>query len=134
MNCYFRIDPYICFMNKAQFNKQVALKWIAAFNEHDLEKLLGLYAEVAVHYSPKLKIRKPETNGWISGKYELRAWWKDAFSRLPSLQYKLENLIIEDDQIVMEYQRKVEKEPDMLIAEILEVQDGLIVKSRVYHG
>lgn len=34
----------------------------------------------------------------------------------------------------MEYTRKVEKEPDMLVAEVLEIKDGLIIASRVYHG
>jgi hypothetical protein len=34
----------------------------------------------------------------------------------------------------MEYIRKVKGEEDMLIAEVLEIQNGLIVASRVYHG
>jgi hypothetical protein len=34
----------------------------------------------------------------------------------------------------MEYIRKVDGEDDMLVAEILEVKNGLIVASRVYHG
>ena len=121
-------------MNKSGFNRQVALDWINAFNEHDLDKLLGLYAEDAIHYSPKLKIRQPETNGRVSGKSALKAWWADAFNRLPSLHYKLENLIADDQQVLMEYLRKVNGEPDMMIAEILVIENGLIIRSRVYHG
>jgi hypothetical protein len=34
----------------------------------------------------------------------------------------------------MEYIRRVAGEPDMLIAEVLEIKDGKIVASRVYHG
>jgi hypothetical protein len=121
-------------MNKKDINKQVALNWIKAFNEHDLEQLLALYAEDAAHFSPKLKIRQPETKGWIKGKPALRNWWADAFNRLPLLQYQLENLIINDQQILMEYLRKVNTEPDMMVAEILEIEGNLIAKSRVYHG
>ncbi len=121
-------------MDNKAFNKQIALDWIDAFNKHDLGQLLNLYAQDALHFSPKLKIRKPETKGWISGKTALRIWWNDAFERLPSLQYKLQNLIIDDTQLLMEYQRVVEGEEDMMVAEILEIKDGLIVKSRVYHG
>lgn len=121
-------------MNRIDLNKQIALTWINAFNEHDLEKLLGLYSEDAVHFSPKLKVKHPETNGRIAGKPLLRSWWADAFSRIPSLQYQLENLIINDSQVLMEYLRKAAAEPDMMIAEILEVEDGLIVRSRVYHA
>ena len=74
------------------YNKQIATKWFAAFNEHNLENLLSLYDDNAQHYSPKLKIRLPETNGLIKGKQALREWWKDAFDRLPSLKYEVVTL------------------------------------------
>ena len=67
----------------AQQNKQIAMHWFEAFNEHDLEKLLALYHNDAEHFSPKLKIRLPETQGLIRGKAALRSWWQDAFDRLP---------------------------------------------------
>jgi ketosteroid isomerase-like protein len=121
-------------MNKSTNNKEIALKWIDAFCKHDLEYLLELYAETAIHFSPKLKARQPETNGWIRGKAALKTWWADAFNRLPSLQYELQNLIIDDTQVLMEYKRRVDGEPDMMIAEVLEIKEGLIVQSRVYHG
>ena len=118
----------------AQHNISIAQKWFAAFNEHDLEKLLGLYDNSAAHYSPKLKIRQPETNGMVHGKATLRAWWKDAFDRLPTLNYTPTTLTANNDRVFMEYMRHVEHEPDMLVAEVLEIKDGLIIASRVYHG
>ncbi len=121
-------------MDKTANNKETALKWIDAFCKHDLEHLLELYAETAIHFSPKLKARQPETNGWIRGKPALKNWWADAFNRLPSLQYELKNLIIDDNRILMEYLRRVDDEPDMMIAEVLEIKESLIVQSRVYHG
>lgn len=121
-------------MNNIERNKKIALNWISAFNEHDLEKLLALYSEDAVHFSPKLKIRQPETGGWVAGKAALRNWWAGAFERLPSLHYQLENLIVNDDQLLMEYVRKVDGEPEMMVAEILEIENSQIVRSRVYHG
>lgn len=114
--------------------KAIALQWFDAFNKHDLEALLVLYHADARHFSPKLKIRKPETNGWINGKIALREWWKDAFERLPDLHYSLNVLTADNEQVFMEYVRKVSGEPDMLVAEVLEVKEGLIVVSRVYHG
>ena len=38
---------------------------------------VALYADDAVHVSPKLRAQKPETEGKIRGKAELRAWWAD---------------------------------------------------------
>lgn len=118
----------------AQQNKQIATKWFEAFNEHNLEKLLSLYHEEARHYSPKLKVRQPETRGFIEGKAALRAWWQDAFDRLPSLTYEVVKLTADDAQVFMEYTRYVDGEAPLSVGEVLEIQDGLIVYSRVYHG
>ncbi len=118
----------------AQNNKQIATKWFEAFNAHDLEKLLSLYNDNAKHYSPKLKIRMPETQGLIKGKQALREWWQDAFDRLPTLQYEVVKLTADEDQVFMEYIRRVDGEDDLSVGEVLQIDNGLIVFSRVYHG
>ena len=115
-------------------NLSIAHLWFEAFNAYNLEKLLSLYDDEAQHYSPKLKIRHPETNGFISGKAALRAWWQNSFDSLPTLQYKVTSLTSNSDRVFMEYVRSVENEDDMLVAEILEIRDGKIIASRVYHG
>ena len=118
----------------AQQNQSIAFKWFEAFNLHNLEQLLSLYDDSAEHFSPKLKIRKPETNGLIKGKNELRIWWQDAFDRLPTLHYKVTSLTANSDRVFMEYIRQVKNEEDMLVAEVLDIRDGKIIFSRVYHG
>jgi limonene-1,2-epoxide hydrolase len=118
----------------AEQNKQIANAWFAAFNEHDLEKLLKLYHDAAKHYSPKLKVRQPETGGFIEGKDALRSWWKDAFDRLPTLRYEVMKLTADKEQVFMEYIRHVAGEEDLRVGEVLQVKEGLIVFSRVYHG
>ncbi len=115
-------------------NKQIANQWFDAFNAHHLENLLSLYAENAKHYSPKLKARLPETKGLIEGKDVLRNWWQDAFERLPSLRYELIQLTADDQQVLMEYTRHVAGEVDLAVAEVLQIEKGRIVFSRVYHG
>ncbi|MPS73779.1 MAG: nuclear transport factor 2 family protein [Chryseobacterium sp.] len=114
--------------------KNIANLWFKAFNEQNLYDLLDLYDESAQHYSPKLKAREPETNGLIKGKETLRRWWKDCFERLPTLKYQVNKLTADSRQVFMEYTRKVEGEEDMEIGEVLEIKDGRIVFSRVYHG
>ena|SRR6218665_1778037 len=122
-------------MSTASLNEKIAGQWFAAFNNHQLENLLALYDEQAAHYSPKLKIRQPESNGLVSGKQALRAWWQDAFERLPELHYEVTSLTANTGRVFMEYIRKVPGEADMLVAEVLEInQNGLIIASRVYHG
>ncbi len=117
-----------------QQNIEIATKWFQAFNDHNLEQLLALYHNEAEHYSPKLKIRKAETNGLVKGKTELRAWWQDSFDRLPTLSYKPTTFTANEQRVFMEYVRSVDTDADMLVGEVLEIADGLIVASRVYHG
>jgi ketosteroid isomerase-like protein len=112
----------------------IAHQWFSAFNAHDLERLLALYADDAQHYSPKLKIRQPETEGLITGKDALRRWWQDSFDRLPSLKYEPQKFIADDSSVFMEYSRYVDGEKPMTVGEVLEIKDGLIVASRVYHS
>ncbi len=121
-------------MNHQEDLTSIALKWFAAFNAHNLEDLLTLYHENARHYSPKLKLRHPETNGIIVGRPALRAWWQDAFERMPQLHYHMIALTANEDRVFMEYIRQVPGEEDMNVAEVLEIEQGRIISSKVYHG
>lgn len=112
----------------------IAQRWFNAFNEHNLEKLLALYDDNARHYSPKLKARNPETKGLIIGTNALRIWWKDSFERLPSLKYVPQRFIADDSNVFMEYTRYVDGEENLAVGEVLEIKNGLIISSRVYHG
>jgi ketosteroid isomerase-like protein len=114
--------------------KAIANQWMEHFNDRNLDGLLDLYHPQATHYSPKLKQRQPETNGLIQGKEALRGWWQDAFTRLPTLYYDLERLTASDDRVLMEYKRQLRGEADLLVAEVLRIDSGLIIESRVYHG
>ncbi len=113
---------------------EIAKAWLKAFNDHDLEALLSLYADDAEHFSPKLKLRHPETNGLIRGKEAMKSWWQDAFDRLRTLQYIEKTTTADQQKVFMEYTRKVDGDEDMSVAEILEVRNGKIEFSRVYHG
>jgi ketosteroid isomerase-like protein len=115
-------------------NRSIALSWFEAFNAHNLEQLLQLYHDDAEHYSPKLKLRHPETEGLIKGKAALRAWWRDAFDRLPSLRYEVVSLTANEARVFMEYIRHVQGEEDLRVGEVLEITAHKIKASRVYHG
>ena len=114
--------------------KKIATKWFDAFNAHDIEMLLALYDDQAEHYSPKLKVHQPETNGLIKGKHALRDWWTDAFKRLPQLSYELLQLTADGEQIFMEYTRHTPGETDLRVGEVLIIRNEKIIASRVYHS
>ena len=112
----------------------VARRWLAAFNARDLDALVTLYAEDAVHTSPKLRDRRPETRGEIRGRAALRDWWADAMQRLPQLRYEERHLTASGERVFMEYERVCPPEAVLFVAEVLHVRDGLIRASHVFHG
>jgi hypothetical protein len=111
----------------------IAERWFAAFNDKDLERLLALYHDNAEHFSPKLKVRKPETRGLIKGKAAMQSWWQDSFDRLPSLRYEMVRLTAHDNRVFMEYIRHVNGEDDLYVGEMFEIQNGRIIRSSVFH-
>lgn len=121
-------------MGKPEDNVAIAKAWLRTFNGRDLDGLLALYDDAAVHTSPKLRVKRPETLGQVRGKAALRSWWQDSFDRLPGLRYEELTLTANADRVWMEYLRKAPGEPDLPVAEVLEVAAGKIVASRVFHG
>ena len=114
----------------------VARAWLDAFNGRDLDRLLALYADDAVHTSPKLRDRQPETKGEIRGKAALRSWWDDAMKRLPELRYIERHLTTSpaSGRVFMEYDRVLPGEPTLAVAEVLVCVEGRIIASHVFHG
>jgi 8-oxo-dGTP pyrophosphatase MutT (NUDIX family) len=113
---------------------ELARAWLSAFNRRDLDALLALYADHALHFSPKLLAQKPETRGQIKGKARLRAWWQDCFERLPGLEYTERALTADGERVFIEYVRECPGQDRMDVAEVLRCVNGKIVESRVYHG
>jgi hypothetical protein len=100
------------------------------FQQQRIRKALSLYDDDAAHFSPKLKLLKPETNGLINGKQSLRE--KNLW---PIAKFKLQSdLSYCKWRSCLEYIRTTDNEEEMLIAEVLDVRDDKIIASRVYHG
>jgi steroid delta-isomerase-like uncharacterized protein len=115
-------------------NEQIAHAWIAAFNAHDVDALVALYADDATHTSPKIRALHPDTGGKLVGKAALSSWWRDANARIPGLRYELTAVTANELRVFVEYQRHAPGQEAMPVAEVFDVKGGKIVASRVYHG
>jgi ketosteroid isomerase-like protein len=115
-------------------SRLLAEAWLSAFNRHDVEALVALYADDCTHTSPKIRALHPHTGGQLRGKAELRQWWGDAMKRLPGIRYELTALTAQEDRVVLEYLRHAPNEPPMYVSESFDISAGRIVASRVYHG
>jgi predicted SnoaL-like aldol condensation-catalyzing enzyme len=96
--------------------------------------MVALYADDAIHTSPKLRSAQPATEGRLVGKTVMKQWWLDAFNRLPGIRYDVINMIADDHIAVIEYIRHRPGEATIRVAEVFEVLEGKIVRSHVYHG
>src|SRR6476659_2420560 len=118
----------------ADDTRRIAERWLAAFNAHDVDRLVALYADDATHTSPKIRALHPETGGRLLGKEALAKWWRDANARLPNLRYEETALTADDTRVILEYVRHAPGEAPMPVCEAFDVRDGKIIASRVYHG
>jgi ketosteroid isomerase-like protein len=112
----------------------LARAWIEAFNAHDVDALVSLYAPDATHTSPKIRGLHPETGGKLVGREALAHWWRESIERIPGLRYEPTAFTASADRVFIEYVRHAPGQPDMPVAEAFDVRDGQIVASRVYHG
>lgn len=115
-------------------NAELGRAWLRAFNARELDALIALYADDCTHTSPKLRVQRPESGGAIRGKAALRAWWADAFARLPGLRYEELTVTADDARVILEYVRHAPGDAAYPVAEAFDVVAGRIVASRVYHG
>ena len=118
----------------ASTNVALGRAWLAAFNAHDVDALVLLYTEDATHTSPKIRALHPETGGQLCGREALGRWWREANLRLPNLHYEATAVTADDSRVLLEYVRHAPNQAPMPVAEVFDVRDGKIVRSRVYHG
>ncbi|MHB1844528.1 MAG: NUDIX domain-containing protein [Deltaproteobacteria bacterium] len=109
-------------------------EWLRHVNARDLDLLLALYAEDAVHLSPKLRVKQPATGGRVLGKAALRGWWEDCFRRLPGLRYVERSVTADAAQVIVEYLRECPGEAPLEVLERFRCRGGRIVESAVFHG
>ena len=113
---------------------RIGRAWLRAFNAHDVDALVALYAESATYTSPKIRALHPESGGKLVGRSALHGWWTGSNARIPGLRYEATAFTADEHRVVVEYVRYADGQAPMPVAEVFEVEHGKIVASRVYHG
>jgi len=105
-------------------------QWIAAWNSHDLERVLALYAEDSEMTSDKIPALGFDSSGTLRGKAGIRAYWAKALQLLPDLQFTLIDTYVSPDSIVVFYQN----ERGAKICEYLRLNaEGKIIQGSANH-
>ncbi|MBR1231047.1 nuclear transport factor 2 family protein [Bradyrhizobium sp. AUGA SZCCT0182] len=77
-------------------------EWISAWNSHDLERVLAMYAEDSEMTSDGIPAL--DASGTLRGKDSLRAYWSLALQRLPGLRFELIDIFVSPDSVIVLYQ------------------------------
>jgi len=80
-----------------------AADWIAAWNSHDIDRILALYADNAEMASPKIVTYGASPDGILRGKEKLRKYWSNALEKQPSLHFSLDQVFASPDSVVLLY-------------------------------
>ena len=89
-------------MTKEQAWK-LANDWVAAWNAHDLEMILGHYEEAVELTSPVAAQLLGRADGKVVGKANLRAYFQRGLDAYPELHFKLEDVLWGVSSVVLYY-------------------------------
>jgi len=86
-----------------KFAEHFAAEWIAAWNSHDLARILAHYCEDFEMSSPIIAQIAGEPSGRLRGKAAVGAYWANALQRLPQLYFELHKVFIGVDSVTLYY-------------------------------
>ena len=81
-------------------------EWIAAWNSHDLERVLSLYTEDSEMTSDRIPMLGFDPVGTLLGKDSLRAYWGKALTLVPNLHFTLIDTYVSPDSVVVFYENE----------------------------
>lgn len=85
------------------FAEAFAADWIAAWNGHDLDRILSNYAEDFEMASPYIARLAGQPGGKLKGKPAVRAYWAKALELMPNLRFELVSVLAGIDSVVVHY-------------------------------
>jgi SnoaL-like protein len=90
-------------MTEAQA-QEFATEWIAAWNSHDLERILDHYTDDVELTSPLVETFMGPGKVTVRGKPKLREYWGTALARYPELRFTLFRAYAGSRSLVLHYQ------------------------------
>lgn len=87
-----------------EFARSFADEWVAAWNAHDMERILSHYADDFAMASPLIPGIAGEPSGRLRGKPAVGVYWKAALARYPDLRFVLHTVFCGADTIAVLYE------------------------------
>lgn len=90
-------------MLEKSFAQNFATEWIAAWNSHDLERILSHYTDDFEMSSPLIAQIAGEPSGRLKGKADIRAYWAKGLSLNPQLHFDLNATLLGANSLTLYY-------------------------------
>ena len=110
-----------------EFAEKFAAEWVDAWNAHDLDRLLGHFAEDVVWSSPLVVSFRGEESGTLRGKQAVQEYYAAGLARIPNLRFEVLSVRAGVAVMVINYRNQDGRE----VSEVLKLRDGLVVEG---HG
>jgi hypothetical protein len=111
-------------------SQSFARRWVAAWNEHDLEAILSHYAADVVFTSPFVSRLTARPDGTLQGLPALREYFGLALKHFPDLHFRLWRVLPGVGSVVLVY----ESVQGLLAAEVMELNgDGKVAQVRCHY-
>jgi ketosteroid isomerase-like protein len=115
--------------------ERIYREWDDALSKLDVERLISLYAPDAILESPLVSHLLKTPTGIVRGRDELRKLLQELARTQPSTRKFYRNGYLTDGKkVVWEYPRATPDGDQQDFVEVMEIEDGLIQKHRVYWG
>ena len=85
---------------------KLAEHWVAAWNAHDLERIMAHYEDVVELTSPVAAQLFGTPDGKVAGKANLRAYFQRGLEAYPDLRFQLENVFWGVNSVVFVYKNQ----------------------------
>jgi len=85
------------------FAERFATEWIAAWNNHDLDRILAHYADDFEMSSPIIAQVAGEPSGKLKGKKAVGAYWSSGLKLIPDLHFELVSTLVGAGSITLYY-------------------------------
>lgn len=113
------------------FAQHFAAEWIAAWNAHDLDRVLVHYRDDFTMTSPRIVDIANEPSGCLQGKPVIATYWARALALMPELRFELIATCVGVDSIALHYRN----DRGRLAVEVFRfAADGLVTEAAAHYG
>jgi len=114
-----------------EFAERFAEEWVAAWNAHDLTRILSHYEDDFEMASPRIVDIAGEPSGVLRGKERVGAYWAKGLRLIPDLRFEQVDVFLGARSIALHYRNQAGR----LIVETFDIgTSGLVVRAAAHYA